>query len=100
MTSPDLGEGKSAASLETVAKRFVYGILAFDVVLILGFGNGYIPLVLALILHWAGALGIVGTVHTVENDVHPDQRGWWTLLTVAFGMFGLLAWLRHLDKEH
>lgn len=100
MTNQQYGERKSTAKLETVAKRIVYVILAFDVVLMVVYGSGYIPLLLAIIVHWAGALGIVGAVHTVEDDVHPDQRGWWTLLTVAFGGFGLLAWLRHLDKEH
>lgn len=73
---PDLGEGKSAARLETVAKRMVYAIVAFDVLLLLAAGSGYVPLVLFVVLYWATALGILGMIHAVEGEVHPKQRGW------------------------
>lgn len=100
MSNPELGEGKPAARLETVAKRMVYAIVTFDVLLLLAAGPGYIPLVLFVVLYWATALSILGVIYTVEGEVHPEQRGWWTLLPLALGGFGLLAWLRHLDKEH
>lgn len=100
MRDPEFGESKPAAKLQTVAKRMVYALVVFDVLLIVAAGAGYMPLVLFIVLYWASGLGIVGTIHTVEDDVHPEQRGWWTLLPLALGGFGLLAWLRHLDREH
>lgn len=78
----------------------VYAIVAFDVLLLLAAGSGYMPLVLFVVLYWATALGILGMIHTVEGEVHPEQRGWWTLLPLVLGGFGLLSWLRHLDRDH
>lgn len=83
-----------------LAKRIVYGIGAFDAVLILAYFNEFLSLVAFGTLYWGSGVAMLGLIHKVEAEAHPEQRWWWTLLPVAIGGFGLLSWLRHLDRNH
>lgn len=89
----------SIGSNADLAKRIVYAIFAFDVAVVFAYYYGYLPAIPAGLLYWGSGLAIVGLIHKVESESHREQRWWWTLLPLAIGGFGLLSWLRHLDRD-
>lgn len=97
-SGPDQYE--SARADANLAKKIVYAILAFDLVVIVAYRFGYLPPIPAGVLYWGSGFGIIGLIRKVESKSHPDQRGWWTVLLLATGGLGFLSWLRHLDRDH
>lgn len=90
----------STGSVENLAKKIVYVIVVLDVIVIFAYYYGYLPAVPVGLLYWGSGLAIIGLIHKVESESHREQRWWWTLLPLAIGGFGLLSWLRHLDRDH
>lgn len=100
MARPDFDRDASTSHVAKLAKRIVYGIVVFDAVLFVAYSIEFVPSLAFGILYWGSGLAMLGLIHKVESAAHPEQRWWWTLLPAAIGGFGLLSWLRHLDRDH
>lgn len=99
MTRWNFNQDTSARDVSKVAKGIVYGIVALDVVLFIAYFNELLPAFAFGVLYWGSGLAMLAVIYETEAETHPEQR-WWILLPVAIGAFGLLSWLRHLDRDH
>lgn len=86
--------------LAVVDRYLAYVVVVGNLVLALLYYHDLVHPVLAGLLYWGSGAALVVTIRRVETATHPEQRGWWTWLPLLLGAFGLLSWLRHLDREH
>lgn len=93
-TAPD---GQRLAAL---GRRLVYAVAVGNLILALLYYRDLVHPVLAGLVYWGSGAALVAIIRRVETATHPAQRGWWTWLPLLLGAFGLLGWLRHLDREH
>lgn len=86
--------------LARLGRWTVHGLFALDAGLLIAWWNELVHVAVLCAVTWGGALMVVATIRRVEAAAHPEQQEWWTWLSLLGGIVGLLAWVRHLDREH
>ena len=82
------------------ARWIVYLVLGVQTLLFVAMVRGWVAGAVPIAAYWAGTWSVILVIRQTEHAAHPEQVGWWTWAPLLLGGFGLLTWLRHLDREH